>query len=273
MSVGILRIPQQIPKTQRDWEQFTRRLNEAIQHDGNRAVLAALTTISERTGTDLDTLLTYVGDTGRATDQRLLPMVNFGNVASVQDIDPLSASAGASSATVHIAAHTLHTDFGNIAYNSGSIVGLDLNTLYYIYADDPDNEGGAVTYISSTSRPNVAASTGRYLVGSITTPVSANSTGIIAASSANPIVFRASAAHGWEDGDTVQFAGLPGDFGTNLNGTQQVITVVDSDEFSIAVNGSAYAAYTTGGTATRIVGDSSGGGGGGGGWLPGGDLR
>lgn len=269
MMGGILRIPQSLPKNQQDWEQFTRRLNESIRDEGSRIVLSTLTTIAERSGTDLDTLLTYIGDTGRATDQRLLPMVNFGNVSSVQSADPLSATAGASTSDISISAHTLHTDFGDITYNSGSILGLALNTRYYIYVDDPANAGGAVTYVATTSRPNVPANTGRYLVGSINTPVSASTSNITAATSANPIVFQTTAAHGWVTGNTVDFASLPGDFGTNLNAGIYTITVIDSDEFSVPVNGAAYAAYTSGGTATRVVPDEFPDyGGGGGGALP-----
>lgn len=269
MTTGILRIPAQLPKNNRDWEQFTRRLNQTIQDDGERAIIAALTTIAERTGTDLSSILQYIGDAGRATDQRLVPMVNFGNVSSVQSTDPLGATAGASTADISISAHTLHTDFGDIAYNSGSILGLALNTRYYIYVDDPNNAGGAVTYVATTSKPNVPANTGRYLVGSIVTPVAANTATISAATSANPIVFTTTAAHGWTTGNTVDFAGLPGDFGTNLNSGTFVITVVDSDEFSIAIDGTTYAAYTSGGTATRVVDDGFPDyGGGGGGALP-----
>lgn len=268
MAEGILRIPRKIPSTQREWEQFTQRLNKSIQHDGERVVLSALATIAERSGSSLDTILRYISDTGRATDQRLMPMVNFGNVASVQSVYPLAASSGATSADITVSAHTLHTDFGDIAYNSGSVLGLLLNTSYYVYADDPDHAGGAVTYIATTSRPNVAASTGRYLVGVITTPVAANSESIIAATSANPIEFT-TGIHGWSSGDTVLFAGLPGDFGTNLNGTAHVITVTSPTKFTIAIDGSGYAAYTTGGSASRVVAPTIPDfGGGGGGYLP-----
>ena len=268
MTVGILRIPQQLPKDNRDWEIFTRRLNQTIQDDGERAVIAALTTIAERTGTDLDTLLQYISDSGRATDQRLVPMVNFGNVSSVQSTDPLGATAGASTADISIAAHTLHTDFGNIPYNSGAILGLALNTRFYVYVDDPNNLGGAVTYVASASKPTVPANTGRYLVGSIVTPVAANTANISAATSANPIVFTTTAAHGWSSGNDVDFASLPGDFAA-LNSGIHEITVIDADEFSVAVDGSAFAAYTSGGTATRVVDDGLPDyGGGGGGALP-----
>jgi hypothetical protein len=265
---GILRLSQQLPTDQRSWEQFLRRLNQQIQYDGERAVISALATISERTGTDFDTLLTYLNDSGRATDQRLLPMVNFGNICSVQSTDPLSATIDGGTATINVTAHTLHLDFGNVAYNSGSITGLVLNTRYYVYADDPNYAGGAVTYVASTSKPNVPANTGRYFVGTIVTPLSANVANISAATSANPIKFTTAASHGWSDGNTVSLAGLPGDFAA-LNGNSYSITVVDSDEFTVAVNGAAFAAYTSGGTATLVPDDTfPDWGGGGGGYIP-----
>lgn len=268
---GVVRFPRQIP-AQDDpvgWARLFRDLNNVLMQDGQEYIFNAETTLSDRSGVAVQTVLQRLGDTGRATDQRLVPMVNFGNVSSVQSADPLSATAGVSTSDVTIAAHTLHTDFGNITYNSGSILGLNLNTRYYIYADDPNFAGGAVTYVASTSRPNVPANSGRYFVGTLVTPLSASTSNISAATSANPIVFTTSANHGWSTGDTVDFAGLPGDFGTNLNTGQYTITVLSATTFSVAINGSAYAAYTSGGSATRVVPDSNPDyGGGGGGILP-----
>lgn len=267
---GILRPPRDELSNSREWDRFLRRLNEQMQYDGERAVMNALTTIASRTGTDIGTILQRISDSGRANDQRFLPTVTFGNISSIQSAEPLTSSAGATTADILIAAHTLHTDFGGIAYNSGSVTGVALNTQYFVYTDDPNYAGGAVTYVASTSRPNVPANSGRYFVGLITTPTaSANTANINGATSANPIVIQTSAAHTWSTGDTVQFSSLPGDFGTNLNGVQKVITVTDATHFSIAVDGTTYAAYTVGGSATRVVAPTgSGGGGGGGGWIP-----
>lgn len=268
MTDAIVAFKRGVPKNDREWTDTVSRLNKAIGYEAGRAVMGALTTIAERSGTDLSTILQYIGDAGRATSQRLVPVVNSGNVSSVQSADPLGASAGASTADISIAAHTLHLDFGNVAYSAGSVLGLSLNTRYYVYADDPEYSGGAVTYIATTAKPNVPANFGRYLVGSIVTPVAANTANISAATSANPIVFTTTSAHGWASGDDVDFAALPGDFAALNTGTYE-ITVVDSDEFSVAVDGSAFAAYTSGGTATRVVADEFPDyGGGGGGALP-----
>jgi hypothetical protein len=267
---GILRAPRGKLENERDWEQFLRRLNEQVAYDGTRAVINVLATFTGRTATDIETMLQHVSDAGRARDQRFLPTVTFGNVASVQSVEPLTSSAGATTADILIAAHTLHTDFANIAYNSGSVTGVALNTRYYVYTDDPNYVGGAVTYVASTSRPNVPANSGRYFVGTIETPsASANTANISAATSANPIAFTTSSAHGWTTGDTVQFSSLPGDFGTNLNGNQYVITVTGASTFTIVKDGTLYAAYTAGGSATRIVADTGNDfGGGGGGYIP-----
>ena len=136
-----------------------------------------------------------------------------------------------------------------------------------MFADDPDYLGGAVAYAATTNQQTLTAAPGRYFVGAIRTAVSANQVSIAAATSANPIVFTSATAHGWNTGQSVTFAALPGDFGTNLNGTTRQITRVSDTQFSVAVNGSAYVAYTSGGTATRVSTPTDGGGGGGGGWV------
>lgn len=267
---GILRAPREELKNGQDWDKFLRRFNEQIQFDGTRAVINALATIASRTGTDIDTMLQLISDAGRAENQSFLPTVTFGNVASVQSSEPLTATAGSTTAAITIAAHTLHTDFTNIAYNGGSVSGLALNTRYYVYTDDPNYLGGAVTYVASTSKPNVPANSGRYFVGTIETPsASASSSNINAATSANPIAFTTTAPHAWTTGDTIQFSALPGDFGTHLNGNQYVITVTGATTFTIAIDGTTYVAYTSGGIATRVVADTGNDfGGGGGGYIP-----
>jgi len=264
---GILRAPRGNPATLRDWEQFLRRLNEQMKFDGERAVINALTTIASRTGTDLETLLQMLTDQGRAQDQRFLPQVSAGNVLSLQDVNPLIASSDAVTATISIAPHSLQYGFDVISFNGGTITGLLPSTTYFVYADDPDYEGGAVSYFATTVRTNVVASNGRYFVGSIETAISANTAAIIGATSASPIVFETGTAHGWSTGNEVTLSALPGDFGTNLNGNDYSITVVDPTHFSIAVDGSAYVPYTTGGLASRISQDLPGGAGGGGGWV------
>jgi hypothetical protein len=256
-----------MPENQREWEQFVRNLNEQITFDGLRVILNEAATIATRENTSIEAVLRRMTDDGKAEDQRFLPQVSAGNVLSLQDVNPLVASADATSATISIAAHTLQYGFGLVSYNAGTIVGLLPSTNYFVYASDPDYEGGAVTYLATTNRQNVTANNGRYFVGAIETAISANTAAIIDATSTNPIAFQTGTDHGWSTGNTVTLSALPDDFGTNLNGNDYAITVTGDDTFTIAVDGSAYAPYTTGGLASRVSGDTGGGAGGGGGWV------
>lgn len=265
----IVRISQKLPNNQREWEEFLRRLNQQIQYDGQRAVLNALTTIASRTGTDLDTLASWLTDDGKAQDQRFLPQVSAGNVLSKQDTGPVTAIADSLSAQIDVASHTVQYGFGQVVYNSGSITGLTPNTNYYVYADDPNYTGGAVTYYASTNGQNVTANNGRYFVGAIRTTIAQITVNVIAATAANPISIQVSTAHGWNTGNTVDFASMPGDFGAALNSPTFTITVTGADTFTIPVDGTAFAAYTSGGTVTRLGTTGIGGNGGGGGWIDG----
>lgn len=84
-----------------------------------------------------------------------------------------------------------------------------------------------------------------------TDPGTGTALSITGATSANPISIT-STAHGLSTGHLVQFASLPGDFGTNLNGLPFSITGTGSNTFTVAVNGTGFASYTSGGTATRV---------------------
>lgn len=235
--------------------------------------LKAGAAIDGRTGSSLPTVLQRLANNGTAADSRLINLVNYANRNSVQSADDiLTSSSGASSSTISVAAHTVKFDYGTVSYGSGSISGLSTATDYLVYADDTTPPvGGAVSYVATTAPADLIAA-GRYFVGTITTAIAATATNISAATSANPIAFTTSANHGWATNDSVEFAALPGDFGTNLNGTQRVITVTGLNTFTIAVNGSLYAAYTTGGTATRVSTSTQGGGGAGAGGGGGGGI-
>jgi len=221
---------------------------------GTSAGGVTLGTLAKPSGrtVSVPTLFTYIGDAGRALNQRFAYPVQTANRNSVQSLDTvLTASSGASTSSIGIAAHSVKFDFGSVAYSSGSISGLVVETLYYVYADDPGYDGGAVTYLATTNPDNLIAS-GRYYLGKVTTPIAGTSNTITAATSANPIAFTTSTNHGWTSGQSVSLAALPGDFAV-LNGNSYTITVTGAATFTIAVNGGAYAAYTTGGTATRVT--------------------
>ncbi len=243
------------------------------QEDTGKLVIGADARLTGRTSSSLPTVLARVTDTGQAQDQRFLPIVSAGNVLSMQDTGPVTAeaTAGPGNATITIAPHTLQYGWGSVAYNGGTITGLDPDTNQYVYADeasdDPSTWGGATTYLATTNRQTVTASNRRYFVGAVRTTVALTTATINAATSTNPVQFTTSAAHGWNTGNTVDFASLPGNFGTAFNTGTFTITVNGATTFTVAIDGSAFAAYTSGGTVTRSSVSSVGGNGGGGGWV------
>lgn len=110
-----------------------------------------------------------IGVESKVADQRTLPIVNAGNRLSAQSVNPLSSTGTGSTAEIVVAAHTVQYGFGTVSYNGGTITGLDPLTTYYVYAEDPDYEGGAVSYTVTENQQAVVSSNGRYLVGTITT--------------------------------------------------------------------------------------------------------
>lgn len=239
------------------------------QEDTGKLVIGADARLTGRTSSSLPTVLARVGDNGRASTQQFLPQVSAGNVLSMQDTGPVTAeaTAGPGNAEITIASHSIQYGFGAVTYNAGTIAGLDPDTNYYVYADDPEYAGGAVTYLATTNRQTVTASNGRYFVGAVRTTVALTVANISAATSTNPVQFTTSAAHGWNTGNTVDFASLPGNFGTAFNTGTFSITVNGASTFTVAIDGSAFAAYTSGGTVTRTTVSNIGGNGGGGGWV------
>jgi hypothetical protein len=154
--VSIIRFPRTVPGIADPigWGRLFRQLNRFIAQDGDDHY-------------ELDATL------ARASDQRLLPLVNASNKLSTQSAQPLTATDAGSNATISIAAHSVQFGFGTVSYSSGSITGLSYSTTYYVYADDPDYEGGTVTYVATTNANLVTAGNGRYYVGRIVTPAAA----------------------------------------------------------------------------------------------------
>lgn len=148
------------------WSQYTKdqlRFSD-IQDENQKALAGREVTVT------LPVLMTYIGDVGRASSQKLLPMVNSNNKLSTQSAQPLSATDAGSDATISIASHSVQFGFGTVSYNSGSIAGLAFSTLYYVYVSDPTYAGGAVTYLSTTNANLVTSNDGYYYVGKVTTP-------------------------------------------------------------------------------------------------------
>jgi len=107
---------------------------------------------------------------GILPNQDVLNTITIFNKSSSQNTLPLTAADVGSDTTITIASHNVHFDGNILAYNSGTITGLAFNTKFFVYADDTERDGGAVTYIASTTSTDMVASASRYYVGSITTP-------------------------------------------------------------------------------------------------------
>lgn len=110
--------------------------------------------------------------------------------------NPLTATDAGSNATINIASFIMRTSSkGDISVNSGSITALSYSTLYYIYYDDANLAGGAVTYNATVSKTIGIQGGGRFFVGSIVTPAATapnttgNSDGGVGAQSGQTAVF------------------------------------------------------------------------------------
>src|SRR5437879_3677024 len=86
--------------------------------------------------------------------------------------NPLTAHDDGSSCEIDIAAFTMRVANGtDINLSSGVISGLLYQTTYHVYFDDPTYASGSVTYLANTDQAVALDATGRFYVGSITTPV------------------------------------------------------------------------------------------------------
>lgn len=191
-----------------------------------------------------------INDGAKVTTQRVLPTVNYANVGSVQSAIPITASADATMATIAIAAHSVIYGGQQVDYLDGEVVGAPVSEDVYIYADDPDLEGGAVTYQYTTDFTVMAGALGRYKVGVIRTPVSSISAAISAITQANPGVVTTGANHLLTTGDVVDFSGIVGM--TALNAGTYTIIVISPTTFSVGVDTTGFGAYVSGGTVTRV---------------------
>lgn len=86
--------------------------------------------------------------------------------------NPLTATTGGSAnhATISIASNIMQFGFGQVNYNSGSITPLLDGTTYYVFANDPNYQGGSVVYQATTSTSVTFSMLGQIFFGKITTP-------------------------------------------------------------------------------------------------------
>ncbi|WP_444904226.1 hypothetical protein ACJJIU_03695 [Microbulbifer sp. CnH-101-E] len=114
--------------------------------------------------------LSGLNEKGAINEQRSLPHIQSGISSITSGGAPLTARDDGSTAKITVASHTVQYGFGAVSYNSGSITGLSFSRKYYVYCDDENYAGGAVTYKATTSFTVLAANTHRRYVGTITTP-------------------------------------------------------------------------------------------------------
>lgn len=179
---------QRFPQGQREWVQFINELAKWVRYivkfgDGTITTSGGTTvsgldeiagsvhlgdgSIKTSGGTQIDGLTQMPGT---VVGQSALNTISVFNRSSTQSASPLTAADVGSDVTITIASHNVVFDATTLAYNSGSITGLGFSTKYYVYADDPTKAGGAVTYVSTTTKTDVTANVGRYYVGDVTTP-------------------------------------------------------------------------------------------------------
>jgi hypothetical protein len=89
-------------------------------------------------------------------------------------VSPLAQSG--TTTTINVAASTWQFADQQVSYNSGSVNPGAYGT-YWIYADDPQLRGGAVTYQATTVAPTALAAVGRLYFGKITTTSGGGGTG------------------------------------------------------------------------------------------------
>lgn len=74
---------------------------------------------------------------------------------------------------VNISGHSrVYGDGASVAVGAGGLLGLDYQTYYYIYYDDPARAGGAVAYQFTTNESDAAQTGDRHVVGAVLTPAS-----------------------------------------------------------------------------------------------------
>lgn len=265
-------LPQRMPRDDREWAMFLTALAEIdvrndetefasglkVDESGN-AILGDDARFDTRISTNLKTIVSRIGDAGRAVSQSLLPPVNRANRSSLQTSSVLTATDTGAAVTINIAAHTLATDTGNVSYSAGSIAGLGYATTYFLYTSDPDLSGGAVTYLSTTDPAVVVSDPDFYYVGAIVTLGTTSSAGITGATNANPVVITA--VNTFSSGQQVDITDVGGMI--ELNGNRYTVANPTGTTFELSgVDGTAFGVYTVGGTATLYVAPTSGGGGG-----------
>lgn len=109
-----------------------------------------------------------------------------------------------------------------------------------------DLGSGALSVTCYDPKSNNLSPTQRHGVFFWPDQLSGPAKSITGATQANPVVVTCP-NHGFINGQDIKIVGVAGM--TNLNGNVYVATLIDKDRFSLGVDGTAYGAYTSGGSA------------------------
>lgn len=143
------------------WQEFAR--NQDASNEELSAQISAIT--------GLDSSITTV-----LASAENASLVNSGVLSCT-----LTSSDSGSRAAVYVTSHVrAYGDGSTISVSSGTVLGLDYATTYYICYDQATRVGGSVLYFATTDESQALQVNGRHFVGVITTPASgaANTSGV-----------------------------------------------------------------------------------------------
>lgn len=147
------------------WQEVVKRIEVAI--NGIQSALEAAG-IAQAAAEAAQAAAESAEGTG-GTAERIASLTNSGTIGLT-----LGAADAGTDATVTISNHTRAYGNGDsVSVIGGSLTGLDYSTFYYLYYDDPERDGGTVTYQYTELEADAVQTGDRHLVGSITTPAAA----------------------------------------------------------------------------------------------------
>lgn len=124
----------------------------------------------------LTSLITSANATDESLQSQITDLERAVRALSFPSGAAISGTDAGANATVAVTAHTRLYGNTSVAVDAGSVTGLAYGSRRFIYYDDPDNAGGAVTYQATATQADALTSTtnpGRHFVGTIVTPAAA----------------------------------------------------------------------------------------------------
>ncbi|KQS01499.1 hypothetical protein ASG11_17755 [Sphingomonas sp. Leaf357] len=161
------------PETGNPTTEFMRQLNDQFTN-----IQSAVNSIKEQAD-DIETSLRQAGIAITTAEEVREIALQQGREASLvaSYVDPngvLSAavdSADTTKAIITVMAHTRkYGDGSSVSVAGGTVSGLNLATIYYVYYNDPQQAGGTVTYFATDNPLDAGNGQGRHAVGDVPTP-------------------------------------------------------------------------------------------------------